>query len=88
METMKAAEKETLLQKISAFQARVAAIEAGEKEKRRKEDTRLKILLGAAVLADSQKHPETRGAVQTVVQRAFASGGERDKEFLKSKGWL
>jgi muramidase (phage lysozyme) len=79
---------ETLRQKKAALEAKIAAIEATEKARQRKEDTRLKVLIGAAFLADSAKHPETRGAIQTVVQRAFASGGERDKDFLKSKGFL
>jgi hypothetical protein len=79
---------ETLRQRKARLEAQIAAIEAAEKAKQRKADTRLKVLIGAAFLADSQKHAETRGVIQTVVQRAFASGGERDKDFLKSKGFL
>ncbi len=79
---------EILRQKRAALEAKIAAIEATEKAKQRKEDTRLKVLIGAAFLADSAKHPETRGAVRTVVQRAFASGVERDRDFLRSKGFL
>jgi len=85
---MAARKVETLRQKKAALEAKIAAIEAADKAKQRKEDTRLKVLIGAAFLADSAKHPETRGAVKTVIQRAFAAGGERDRDFLRSKGFL
>lgn len=66
--------------------AQIAALEAKAKEQNRKEDTRLKILVGAAVMADAALHPETAAFVETVLQRAITA--ERDRAFLKDKGWL
>jgi hypothetical protein len=66
--------------------ARIAEAEAKEKAKARKEDTRLKVLIGAAIIADVSLHPETRAGVEAVLQRAITA--DRDVAFLKSKGWL
>jgi len=52
----------------------------------RKDDTRLKVLIGAAHIADAEVHEETRSAVKQVLERAITA--ERDREFLKEKGWL
>jgi hypothetical protein len=50
------------------------------------EDTQLKVLIGAAFLADVKEHPETRAAANVVLARSITAG--RDREFLKKKGWL
>jgi muramidase (phage lysozyme) len=77
---------ETLRQRKARLEAQIAAIEAAEKARQRKEDTRLKVLVGAGILADIAKHPETRGAIETVLRRAIIA--DRDRLFLKSKGWI
>lgn len=66
--------------------ARIAAVESSQKARARKDDTRLKILVGAAILADLSLHPETRAELKAVLQRAITA--QRDREFLKAKGWL
>lgn len=80
------AKLEALRKKREQIAAQIAAVEAAEKKKARKEDTRLKVLVGAATLADVELHPETRAGVQAVLQRAITA--PRDREFLKTKGWL
>jgi septal ring factor EnvC (AmiA/AmiB activator) len=77
---------QTLKQRAEALQQQIARIEAADKAKARKEDTRLKVIVGAAVIANSELHPETRGAVVEVLRKAVTA--PRDREFLKSKGWL
>lgn len=83
---MTAGKVETLRQRKAALEAKIAAIEAAEKARQRKEDTRLKVLVGAGILADIAKHPEARGGIETVLRRAITA--ERDRDFLKSKGWI
>ena len=70
----------------SQLAAQIAQAERTHKAKSRKEDTRLKVLVGAAILADVALHPETRAGVQAVLQRGITA--PRDREFLTAKGWL
>jgi hypothetical protein len=80
-------EKLALLRKREAeLKARIAAAEAVEKAKRRKNDTRVKVLIGAAFVSDTEAKPETRGAVVAVLERAIVA--PKDRAFLKSQGWL
>ena len=80
-------DRRSLLQKRKEqIEKQLAAIDQREKGKARKEDTRLKVLIGAAYLNDTEKHPETRGGVIEVLKRGITT--DRDREFLKSKGWL
>ena len=76
----------SLLEKKAQLEKQIAAEQARETAKARKEDTRLKVIVGAAILADIKLHPETRGAVVAVLQKGVTA--PRDREFLKSKGWL
>jgi hypothetical protein len=75
-----------LRRRESEIKARIAQEEAREKGRARKEDTREKVLIGAAFIADMKQHPETRAAIKAVVERAMTA--TRDREFLKSKGWI
>jgi len=77
---------EALRKREAEIKARIAEAEAKEKAQSRKEDTRVKVLVGAAFLADIEKNPETRSLVLSVVDRAIVN--PKDREFLKSKGWL
>jgi hypothetical protein len=77
---------DALRQRKARLEAQIAAIEAAESAKKRKEDTRLKVLVGAAMLADVELHPETRAGVEAVLKRAI--NAPRDREFLKAKGWI
>lgn len=77
---------EALRKRKEQLQAQIAEQEAKEKAKARKEDTRLKVIVGAAILADVNLHPETRAGVVAVLEKAITA--PRDREFLQSKGWL
>jgi hypothetical protein len=75
-----------LRKRAAELKARITQAEAQEKTKARKEETLEKVLIGAAFLADIKQHPETRAGVAAVLQRAITA--ERDREFLKAKGWF
>lgn len=77
---------ELLRKRQAEIAARIAQVEASEKARGRKEDTRLKILIGAALIADTTLHPETRAGIQAVLRRAIKA--PRDVDFLKDKGWF
>jgi hypothetical protein len=76
----------SLLEKKAALDKQIAAAQAHESAKARTEDTRLKIIVGAAILADMKIHPETRAGVVEILQKAVTA--PRDREFLTSKGLL
>jgi hypothetical protein len=80
------AKLDALRKKRQQIAAQIAEVEAKEKAKARKEDTRLKVLIGAAIIADVGLYPETRAGVEAVLKRAITA--DRDVEFLKAKGWL
>jgi hypothetical protein len=80
-------------QKLEALRKREAQIKAQitklveqEKTKNRKDDTRLKVLIGAAFLADAALNPETCDIIKSILQRAITS--QRDRDFLQTKGWF
>lgn len=77
---------EALKQKKEKLEKQIAALKAHEASQARKEDTRLKVLIGAAMLADSKIRPKTEETIKEVLQRAIVE--ERDRKFLESKGWL
>lgn len=85
-DTAKKSKLDALLQRKAALEAQIAKEEAKRKSLSRKEDTRLKVIVGAAMIANAELHPETRGGVVEVLQKAVTA--PRDREFLKSKGWL
>lgn len=66
--------------------ARIAEVERRNKSEARKRDTRLKVIIGAAFLADATIHDDTKVVVRRVVERAIQA--PRDREFLKDAGWL
>lgn len=77
---------ESLREKQAQLQARISKLENREKQQARKDDTRLKILIGAAMLADTAHHPETGEFVRAVLARAITT--ERDQDFLRAMGWF
>lgn len=77
---------DSLLQRKAKLEQQIANIETRRKVQERKDDTRLKVLIGAALLADSKINPETDAFVRTVVEKAITA--ERDRAFLQSKGWV
>lgn len=77
---------EALKQRKAKIDEQIAALKARETAQARKEDTRLKVLIGAAMLADVKIHPKTGEFIKDVLQRAITE--KRDREFLQNKGWL
>ena len=79
--------------KIAALERRKAVIEARlkqvqgrEKASRRRDDTWLKVLIGAAFLVDARHHPGLAHTIHTTLNRAIVK--PRDREFLTRMGWL
>jgi hypothetical protein len=77
---------ENLKQRQAQIEKRIQQLETRLNAKARKEDTRLKVLVGAAVLADSQQHPELKAIIRTTLDRAIKNA--KDRQFLNSKGHL
>jgi len=75
-----------LRKREAELKARIAQEEAKAKAQARKDDTRLKVLIGAAFVSDIDRNPETRAGVVAVLERAIVA--PKDRAFLKSKGWL
>jgi hypothetical protein len=66
--------------------AKIEQLENQEKKQARKDDTRVKILIGAAMMADAAIHPETAEYLRKVLSRGITA--PRDQEFLVAKNWL
>ena len=77
---------ETLLKKKETINARIAAVQAAANAQARRDDTRLKIIVGAAIITDTGLHPENRTCLLAMLNRAVKT--DRDRDFLKSKGLL
>lgn len=77
---------EELRKRASQIKVKIGKIEARKDQTARKQETRLKVLVGAALLVDGKHNQATADFVREVLQRAVTA--ERDKEFLQSKGWL
>jgi len=77
---------EALRKRQEEIRAKIAEEETKRRKREEKEETRLKLLVGSAVLADIEKSPETKAALLAVVERGITA--PKDREFLKSKGWL
>ena len=73
-----------LADRKAAIDQRIQRIERQLAAKARKEDTRLKILVGAAMLADAATHPETSEMLRLVLARAITR--EMDRQFLQARG--
>ena len=82
----KPAKIDRLKAKKEEIEKQLAELEARERNKARKDENRLKILIGAAILADARIRPELEGEVQKILERAITA--KRDREFLEERGWL
>jgi hypothetical protein len=82
----KALKLDALRKKQDALRAKIAKLEAREKAVAQREATRLKVIVGAAILANVNVNPESRAGVVAVLERAVAA--QRDRAFLKGKNWL
>ena len=77
---------ETLKERKIKIEQQIAALKARDTAQERKDMTRLKVLIGAAMLADLKINPDLAALVDRVLQRAITE--KRDIEFLQNKGWL
>jgi hypothetical protein len=75
-----------LRERQARLQAKIDTLQNLEKTQARKDATRLKILIGAAVLADAGTRKETREFVRSVLARSIE--GDRDRQFLTEQKWL
>ena len=85
-DAVKNSKLETLRKRKAQLEAKIAEEQAKQKKLSRKDDTRLKVIVGAAMIANAELHPETRVGVVEVLRKAVTA--PRDREFLTSKGWL
>jgi hypothetical protein len=69
---------------MSRMKARLAEAQRQEDYRKRKDETRYKIIFGACLLADLANNPDLGALFEESLKRT-ASG--RDLEFLRSKGW-
>jgi len=76
---------ETLKQRKAKIEEQLAALEARAKAKEKKEDLRLKLLIGAGMLANSKIDPSTALFVKDILKNSITSAN--DREFLQRKGW-
>lgn len=77
---------ESLKKQQDEIKAKIAKLEAQRSTQERKDDTRLKVLIGAALLADAKANSSTSGVIRSILRRAVTT--PRDKEFLAAKGWM
>jgi len=77
---------DALREQAEKLKAKIAELEAKDTAQKRKDETRLKVLIGAAFLADLKRNPETRATVLSVLERGIVA--PKDREFLKALGWL
>lgn len=75
-----AAALEALRQKKAALEKRIAAINTREKRRQRAEDTRRKIVVGAAVLAHAEHDPAFAEALRQALMKGVTR--EADKALL------
>lgn len=85
---------EALKKKQAQIQAQIQALQQKENIQKRKEETHLKILIGAAVMADIEKNMESsvesgdkqKKAIRELLNRAIQI--KKDRDFLTARGWL
>ena len=82
--------KGSLLERKQQLEARIAELERRDHEQARKDDTRFKILLGAALLSDAANDNNKQAYICSVLGQCIRV--PRDHEFvhavLQKRGWL
>ena len=77
---------EALRKREAEIRAKIAEEETKRRKREEKDQSRIKLLVGGAFLADVEKNPDTRAGVVAVLDRAITN--EKDRAFLKAQGWL
>lgn len=83
LERLKAKQQE-LLDRAKAVQKRIARAESADREKRRKEDNRTKLLLGVAVLEAAKYNAQVRQALLDAVPKLR----DNEREFMLNESEL
>lgn len=63
--------------KKAALEAQMQAIQARQKERQRKDDTRRKVLVGAAVLAEAEKNPAAKQKLMSLLDQHLTRDVDR-----------
>lgn len=71
---------EKLKEKKRQLEARIRKIEAVETQKKRKEDTRRKIIIGGLVLAEAEADPKLKKWLDNAIERRVIN--DRDRELF------
>lgn len=83
-------DEKTRLEKLEQRKAKIEQdiqnLKAKETQKKRKEETRLKVLIGAAFLADGKKKADVQKIIKQVLARGITA--KRDRDFLIALGWI
>jgi predicted nuclease with TOPRIM domain len=77
---------EALKKRKAQLEQQIKNLEQKNAAQQRKDETRIKVLIGAAFVADTLKHPEIKDLIKTVVNRGIQR--DKDREILKKAGWL
>ena len=75
-----------LKKRKQAIDERMRRLESQLSAKARKDDTRTKILLGAALLAHSEIDQHLKALIRDVLSRGITR--PKDRSFLQKMGWL
>ena len=78
------AQQQALLERAKAVQKRIARAESADKERRRKEDNRTKLLLGVAVLEAAKYNDQVRQALLEAVPKLR----DNEREFMLNESAL
>lgn len=75
--------RDALLEKRRQIEAQLKALDAREREQRRKDETRRKIILGGLVMAEMETDPALHATIRKLIEEKAA---ERDRTILTD--WL
>jgi hypothetical protein len=82
----KALKLASLRERQEAIGVKIAKIEAKQKAIAWRAETRLRTIVGAAVLASIEQSPETREDLVTILEKNVTA--RHDRNFLKLRRWL
>ncbi|HBM90463.1 MAG TPA: mobilization protein [Rhodospirillaceae bacterium] len=77
---------EALKKKKSQITAQISEMHAKIKTQDRKDETRIKILIGAAMMAEAKAQPKIKTFLDQVLKSRIKE--KRNIEFLQKKGWM
>lgn len=78
---------EALRKREAAIKAALAAEQVKQQKRRERENARLASIIGAALIENAVKNPNSFGAMVKQVLQA-SSLREADRSFLNAKGWV